>query len=93
MAGSIPTFTHLVSQSKARQPKLAYLHFVEPRVIEMGDRNEHDIGAHEYLLRVGTRLRTRGMSLFGTCGLKKLLYLLEGIIVSLQLIPQRRRRI
>lgn len=47
MADPIPTFTHLVSQLKARQPKLAYLHVVEPRVIGMDDRSEEDIGAHE----------------------------------------------
>ncbi|SJK98963.1 related to NADH:flavin oxidoreductase/12-oxophytodienoate reductase [Armillaria ostoyae] len=47
MANPIPTFTYLVSQLKARQPKLAYLHVVEPRVIGMDDRNEEDIGAHE----------------------------------------------
>ncbi|KAK0229230.1 NADH:flavin oxidoreductase/NADH oxidase [Armillaria nabsnona] len=47
MADPVPTFTYLVSQLKARQPKLAYLHVVEPRVIGMDDRNVEDIGAHE----------------------------------------------
>ncbi|KAK0186134.1 hypothetical protein F5146DRAFT_1005260 [Armillaria mellea] len=44
MADSIPTFTFRL---EARQPELAYLHGVEPRVTGMDDRNEHDIGAHE----------------------------------------------
>ncbi|KAK0227617.1 FMN-linked oxidoreductase [Armillaria fumosa] len=42
-----PTFTYLASQLKVRQPRLAYLHVVEPRVVGMYDRKDADIGKHE----------------------------------------------
>ncbi|KAK0229210.1 hypothetical protein EDD85DRAFT_852053 [Armillaria nabsnona] len=42
-----PTFAYLVSQLKARQPKLAYLHVVEPRMVGLYDRNDEDIGVQE----------------------------------------------
>ncbi len=42
-----PTFRYLASQLKARQPKLAYLHIVEPRIIGLGDREDEDIGVQE----------------------------------------------
>ncbi|SJL05135.1 related to NADPH2 dehydrogenase chain OYE2 [Armillaria ostoyae] len=41
------TFTYLASQLKARQPRLAYLHVVEPRVVGMYDRKDADIGIDE----------------------------------------------
>ncbi|KAG7453220.1 NADH:flavin oxidoreductase/NADH oxidase [Guyanagaster necrorhizus] len=42
-----PTFGFLASQLKARQPRLAYLHVVEPRMVGLYDRLDEDIGAHE----------------------------------------------
>ncbi|SJL05112.1 related to NADH:flavin oxidoreductase/12-oxophytodienoate reductase [Armillaria ostoyae] len=42
-----PTFGYLASQLKARQPKLAYLHVVEPRMIGLYDRKDEDIGVQE----------------------------------------------
>lgn len=42
-----PTFTYLASQLKTRQPRLAYLHVVEPRVVGMYDRKDADIGIDE----------------------------------------------
>ncbi|PBK63991.1 FMN-linked oxidoreductase [Armillaria solidipes] len=42
-----PTFTYLASQLKIRQPRLAYLHVVEPRVVGMYDRKDADIGIDE----------------------------------------------
>ncbi|KAK0455306.1 uncharacterized protein EV420DRAFT_594258 [Desarmillaria tabescens] len=42
-----PTFRYLASQLKARQPRLAYLHVVEPRMIGLYDRKDEDIGSHE----------------------------------------------
>ncbi|KAK0499241.1 hypothetical protein EDD18DRAFT_1036891, partial [Armillaria luteobubalina] len=47
MANAIPTFTYLMFQLKTRQPKLAFLRVVEPRVIGMENRSERGIGAHE----------------------------------------------
>ena len=42
-----PTFTYFASQLKAWQPRLAYLHVVEPRVVGMYDRKDADIGIDE----------------------------------------------
>ncbi|KAK0493344.1 hypothetical protein EDD18DRAFT_1179642 [Armillaria luteobubalina] len=42
-----PTFAYLASQLKARQPNLAYLHVVEPRMIGLYDRKDEDIGTQE----------------------------------------------
>ncbi|KAK0431538.1 hypothetical protein EV421DRAFT_1893348 [Armillaria borealis] len=42
-----PTFGYLASQLKARQPKLAYLHVVEPRMIGLYDRKDEDISVQE----------------------------------------------
>ncbi|KAK0455340.1 uncharacterized protein EV420DRAFT_595672 [Desarmillaria tabescens] len=42
-----PTFAYLISQLKARQPLLAYLHVVEPRVVGLYDRKDADIGIDE----------------------------------------------
>ncbi|KAG7453217.1 NADH:flavin oxidoreductase/NADH oxidase [Guyanagaster necrorhizus] len=42
-----PTFGFLASQLKVRQPRLAYLHVVEPRMVGLYGRKEEDIGVHE----------------------------------------------
>ncbi|KAK0455323.1 FMN-linked oxidoreductase [Desarmillaria tabescens] len=42
-----PTFGYLASQLKARQPRLAYLHVVEPRMLWMDDRKDEEIGVDE----------------------------------------------
>lgn len=43
----IPRFSLLASQLKARHPRLAYLHAVEPKVVGMYDRKDADIGTDE----------------------------------------------
>ncbi|KAK0210037.1 hypothetical protein DFS33DRAFT_1251295 [Desarmillaria ectypa] len=42
-----PTFAYFASQLKVRQPLLAYLHIVEPRVVGLYDREDADIGIDE----------------------------------------------
>ncbi|KAF7376915.1 FMN-linked oxidoreductase [Mycena sanguinolenta] len=46
MTDPIPTFSYVVSQLTIRQPNLAYLHFVEPRVTGP-DTRQDDVGDHE----------------------------------------------